>query len=119
MHRPWRKLELVCVICSEPLADVEAACAGLVQISRLKSRHNDKLDDHDPLDISLSPILSQISTYHGGFSGRSHLSRYPLPQYGGYMPLTEANPKQVVATKCGHMYHQGCLRQHIQKSLMA
>lgn len=112
-----RKLELVCVLCNESLADLERACAGLLKNTKDNNGHLDGGDAANSATV-LSEANSAIpDTGTMGAAGGGPVTNLP-PQCGGYMTLSDHNYKQVVATKCGHMFHQGCLRKHVHKTLM-
>ncbi len=106
-----RRLELICVLCNDSLADLERACAGELANN---SRNDNNMGAAGGLETATA-MSETNSTYFPDIGGY-HVS--PQPHYGGYMPLMEHNQKQVVATKCGHMFHQGCLRKHVHKTLI-
>jgi len=88
MHRPGRKLELVCTLCNQLLAHA--------QLQHMCSL----LDEDNP---------------------NSQGANTPKNNANGCMPRAEKcileEKDQVVATKCGHMFHHGCLRSHVHQAL--
>lgn len=108
-----KQLELCCVLCGESLADLETACAGILQVKRAKLQAKKKENEDIPKIASLDSVNDARSRAYAHLGWSSHRQ-----QIGGYRPLTAMNPKEVVATKCGHMFHQGCLRQRVHKTLM-
>lgn len=120
-----KRLELVCTLCNDALADLERECAEDGYPRRLHTKHeplvmSDQSDQSSERQSEVIHCVTASDTMENYGTGRGSRRTGMTAVYGGYQPLTSKdNLKNVIATKCGHMFHQGCLRKHVHKMLIA